>query len=121
MSGAAYGGASGKFRQFFNSPIGPKTVHFWAPLIKWSLVFVGLGDLKRPIEQVSTSQQTSLAVSGFIWARWCTIIKPKNYPLAAVNFFVGVTGAIQLFRIGKYNMGLKAAASKPKNLPATSS
>ncbi|OMJ23086.1 Mitochondrial pyruvate carrier 3 [Smittium culicis] len=91
-----------KFKTFYNSPVGPKTVHFWAPMMKWSLVIAGLGDLKRSIDQVSLSQQASLAVSGFIWARWSTIITPRNIPLAAVNFFVGVTAAVQLARIAKY-------------------
>ncbi|PVU96705.1 hypothetical protein BB559_002282 [Furculomyces boomerangus] len=100
MSGAA----GSRFKSLWNSEVGPKTVHFWAPLMKWALVVAGLGDLKRPIDQVSMSQQTTLAVSGFIWARWCTIIKPKNYPLSAVNFFVGVTATVQLVRAARYEL-----------------
>ncbi|OLY78540.1 Mitochondrial pyruvate carrier 2 [Smittium mucronatum] len=99
--------AGSKFKTFFNSPVGPKTIHFWAPLMKWALVVAGLGDLKRPIEQVSFSQQASLALSGFIWARWSTIITPRNLSLCAVNFFVGATSAVQLFRIAKHDMEQK--------------
>lgn len=32
---------------------------------------------------------------------YCFVITPVNYPLAAVNFFVGVTGLVQLARIAK--------------------
>ena len=33
--------------QWINSPAGPKTIHFWAPAWKWSLVFAGLADYFR--------------------------------------------------------------------------
>ena len=35
---------------------GPKTVFFWAPLMKWCLVAAGLKDLNRPAEKLSVSQ-----------------------------------------------------------------
>ena len=35
---------------------GPKTVFFWAPLMKWCLVAAGLKDLTRPAEKLSVSQ-----------------------------------------------------------------
>ncbi|OMH84860.1 putative mitochondrial pyruvate carrier 2 [Zancudomyces culisetae] len=96
-----------RFKSLWNSPVGPKTVHFWAPLMKWALVIAGLGDLNRPAEKLSVGQQTTLAVSGLIWTRWCLIIKPKNYPLSASNFFVGLCGVYQLARIYKYEQSKK--------------
>ena len=36
--------------------IGPKTVFFWAPMMKWCLVMAGLKDLSRPAEKLSASQ-----------------------------------------------------------------
>ena len=35
---------------------GPKTVFFWAPMMKWCLVAAGLKDLNRPAEKLSVSQ-----------------------------------------------------------------
>lgn len=35
---------------------GPKTVFFWAPLMKWGLVAAGLKDLSRPADKLSLSQ-----------------------------------------------------------------
>ena len=35
---------------------GPKTVFFWAPMMKWGLVAAGVNDLKRPAEKLSVSQ-----------------------------------------------------------------
>ncbi|KAJ2082709.1 Mitochondrial pyruvate carrier subunit [Coemansia sp. RSA 988] len=96
MAAAAGGSAFGRF---LNSPVGPKTIHFWAPAMKWGLVIAGLGDLTRPVDQISVRQQLSLAATGLIWTRWSTIITPKNYSLAAVNFFVGCNAAYQLSRV----------------------
>nr|VWO95403.1 Calcium-transporting ATPase (EC [Ganoderma boninense] len=35
---------------------GPKTVFFWAPMMKWCLVAAGLKDLSRPADKLSVSQ-----------------------------------------------------------------
>ena len=42
---------------------------------------------------------TALAATGFIWVRYSLVITPVNYSLAAVNGFVGLSGATQLYRI----------------------
>lgn len=85
-----------------NSETGPKTVHFWAPVMKWGLVIAGISDLQRPVEKLSPTQQIALFSTGAIWTRWCLIIKPKNYFLASVNFFLGTVAGVQLGRIIKY-------------------
>ena len=79
-------------------PAGPKTVFFWAPTMKWSLVVAGLADLHRPVETISVPQSTALASTGLIWARYSTQIIPKNYNLLTVNLFVAATGLYQLGR-----------------------
>ncbi|CAG8493532.1 4979_t:CDS:2 [Ambispora gerdemannii] len=84
-----------RIKLFFSIAIkGPKTIHFWGPIMKWGLVIAGLGDLKRPAEKLSVSQQV-----GLIWSRWSTQIVPINYPLLSVNAFVAGTGIVQLYRI----------------------
>ncbi|KAJ2852363.1 Mitochondrial pyruvate carrier subunit [Coemansia erecta] len=106
------------FNRFLNSPVGPKTIHFWAPAMKWGLVIAGLGDLARPVDQISVRQQLSLAATGLIWTRWSTIITPKNYSLATVNFFVGCTAAYQLARVA---LADKSAEAVPQEaVPPTS-
>ncbi|KAI2012617.1 hypothetical protein LOZ39_000553 [Ophidiomyces ophidiicola] len=83
----------------WNSPVGMKTVHFWAPVMKWVLVIAGLGDMARPADKLSLTQNLALMCTGAIWTRWCLIIKPKNVLLATVNFFVGCLGLTQVTRI----------------------
>lgn len=48
------------------------------------------------------TQNGALTATGFIWTRWCFIIKPKNLLLAAANFFLGVVGIVQVTRILVY-------------------
>jgi len=91
----------------WDSPVGLKTVHFWAPVMKWCLVIAGISDFYRPAEKLSLTQNVALTATGAIWTRWCLIIKPKNVLLAAVNFFLGIVGVIQVSRIVSYNMSQK--------------
>jgi len=102
MSGAAASAGGSKFSRFVNHPAGPRTVFFWAPLMKWCLVIAGVKDLGRPADKLSVSQNVALAATGLIWVRYSLVITPVNYSLAAVNFFVGATGLGQLSRIANY-------------------
>lgn len=96
-----------KFLRFLNSETGPKTVHFWAPVLKWSLVIAGLNDIQRPVEKISGTQQLALFCTGAIWTRWAGFaITPRNYLLASVNFFLGGVAGYQLIRIANYRSSL---------------
>ncbi|KAJ7594729.1 mitochondrial pyruvate carrier, partial [Mycena floridula] len=108
MSGPAAAASSSKLTAFMNHPAGPKTVFFWAPLMKWCLVGAGVKDLARPPEKLSVSQNIALAATGIIWVRYSLVITPVNYSLAAVNFFVGASGLTQLARIARYRSSLPA-------------
>ncbi|EPT04962.1 hypothetical protein FOMPIDRAFT_1112445 [Fomitopsis schrenkii] len=99
MSGPAASVGASRFSAFMNHPAGPKTVFFWAPVMKWCLVAAGLKDLSRPAEKLSVPQNLALTATGIIWVRYSFVITPVNYSLAAVNAFVGSTGLGQLARI----------------------
>ncbi|KAI0819316.1 hypothetical protein BC628DRAFT_1403148 [Trametes gibbosa] len=124
MSGAAASAGASRFQSFMNHPAGPKTVFFWAPMMKWCLVAAGLKDLSRPAEKLSVSQNLALTATGFIWVRYSLVITPINYSLAAVNFFVGSTGLGQLSRIWYYRKTQQdpvMAYFGPASSPAASS
>lgn len=97
----------GKLQQLWNSPVGPKTVHFWAPIMKWGLVLAGAADFARPAKDLSLSQNAALTATGLIWTRWCFIIKPRNLFLASVNFLLFCVGATQTTRVLIYNANQK--------------
>ncbi|KAH8695232.1 UPF0041 domain protein [Talaromyces proteolyticus] len=112
----AAGAEQTTFQKLWNSPVGVKTVHFWAPVMKWSLVIAGISDMTRPAEKLSLTQNLALTATGAIWTRWCFIIKPRNVLLATVNFFLGCTGLVQVTRILLWRRsqegGSTAAAAK---------
>ncbi|KAE8132618.1 hypothetical protein BDV38DRAFT_260594 [Aspergillus pseudotamarii] len=108
-SDAAAAEQQSTFQRLWNSPVGVKTVHFWAPVMKWSLVIAGISDLGRPAEKLSLTQNGALTATGAIWTRWCMIITPKNYLLAAVNFFLGCVGVVQVGRIYNYRRSLEGS------------
>lgn len=94
-----------KFTRYLHSETGPKTVHFWAPVLKWCLVIAGFNDLQRPIEKVSGTQQVALFATGAIWTRWAGfVIQPRNMLLASVNFFLGGVAGYQIFRLADYRV-----------------
>ncbi|EDW14115.1 mitochondrial pyruvate carrier 2 [Drosophila mojavensis] len=93
-----------KMRPLWMHPAGPKTVFFWAPIIKWGLVIAGLSDLTRPADTISVSACGALAATGIIWSRYSLVIIPKNYSLFAVNLFVGLTQIVQLGRAYNYQL-----------------
>ncbi|MGH0126755.1 UNVERIFIED_CONTAM: hypothetical protein FKN15_040409 [Acipenser sinensis] len=103
-----------KLRPLYNHPAGPRTVFFWAPVMKWGLVIAGLADMTRPAEKLSTSQSAVLTATGLIWSRYSLVIIPKNWSLFAVNFFLGCAGGSQLYRIWQYDRELKAKEKQQK-------
>ncbi|RYP36529.1 hypothetical protein DL767_003352 [Monosporascus sp. MG133] len=100
------------FKRMWESPVGLKTVHFWAPVMKWALVIAGISDFARPAEKLSLTQNAALTATGLIWTRWCFVIRPKNYLLAAVNFFLAGVGIVQCSRIAAYYRSEKALAAE---------
>eukprot|EP00168_Porphyra_purpurea_P005292 TRINITY_DN1635_c0_g1_i10.p2 TRINITY_DN1635_c0_g1~~TRINITY_DN1635_c0_g1_i10.p2 ORF type:complete len:129 (+),score=31.90 TRINITY_DN1635_c0_g1_i10:132-518(+) len=88
-----------RVQALWNHPAGPKTVFFWAPMMKWGLVAAGASEMNRPVEKVSVPQSLALACTGIIWTRWSFVITPVNWNLAAANVFVGCTGLYQLQRV----------------------
>ncbi|PYH28663.1 mitochondrial pyruvate carrier family protein [Aspergillus neoniger CBS 115656] len=110
-SDAAAAEQQSTFQRLWNSPVGVKTVHFWAPVMKWALVIAGISDFSRPAEKLSLTQNGALMATGCIWTRWCMIITPKNYLLAAVNFFLGCVGVVQVGRIINYRRSLDGSTA----------
>ncbi|GAA6008567.1 hypothetical protein JCM10207_007161 [Rhodosporidiobolus poonsookiae] len=106
--------AQSKLQQLWNSPAGPKTVFFWAPMFKWGLVAAGLKDLSRPAEVISIPQNLALTATGLIWVRYSFVITPVNYSLAAVNCFVAGTGFTSLYRAWDWQRKSPAEQAKIK-------
>ncbi|PSN44619.1 Mitochondrial pyruvate carrier 2 [Blattella germanica] len=109
-----------KLQPLWNHPAGPKTIFFWAPAFKWSLVVAGLGDLARPAEKISMGQSAALSATGLVWARYSMVIIPKNWSLFSVNVFVALTGLYSLARSVNYHYSVKDKGVPAEPLPASS-
>nr|XP_002127681.1 mitochondrial pyruvate carrier 4-like [Ciona intestinalis] len=103
---------SDKLKERWNHPAGLKTIHFWAPAFKWSLVVAGVSDYLRPPEKLSLNQSSSLMATGLIWSRYSMVITPKNWLLFSVNICLGLTGAVQVARILRYQQSIKETEKK---------
>ena len=77
-------------------------------------MLAGIGDLSRPVANISIMQSTALGLTGFIWSRYSLVIIPKNWALFAVNLFVGFTGVYQVSRVLLHEQGEKKALESEK-------
>ncbi|KAD6118863.1 hypothetical protein E3N88_10134 [Mikania micrantha] len=51
------------FRAFLNSPVGPKTTHFWGPVANWGFVVAGLVDMQKPPEMISGNMTAAVQLT----------------------------------------------------------
>jgi len=100
------------FQRMWTSEVGVKTVHFWAPVMKWGVVLAGAADFFRPPEKLSLTQNLALMATGSIWTRWCFVIRPQNMLLAAVNFCLFIVGTTQVSRILMYQASVKGSTTE---------
>ncbi|KAJ0960733.1 hypothetical protein J5N97_001382 [Dioscorea zingiberensis] len=56
------------FRAFLNSPVGPKTTHFWGPIANWGFVIAGLVDTQKPPEMISGNMTGAMCL--YQLSRW---------------------------------------------------
>ena len=84
------------------SPAGPFTVHFWAPMSKWFISGASFMELYRPTDKISLPQYTALTMTGFFFSRYALLVTPINYTLCSVN--------IALFGSSAWHLGRKIKA-----------
>ncbi|KAJ4833386.1 Mitochondrial pyruvate carrier 4 [Turnera subulata] len=90
--------AASNFQKFWNHPAGPKTIHFWAPTFKWGINIANVADATKPPDQLSYPQQSALACSAVIWAKYSTVVTPRNWNLFSVSVAMAATSIYQLGR-----------------------
>lgn len=74
-----------KVAAFINSPVGPKTTHFWGPVANWGIVLAGILDANKPPEQISTRMTTTLFFYSCFFMRFALRVQPTNYLLFACH------------------------------------
>ncbi|EAZ42720.1 hypothetical protein OsJ_27292 [Oryza sativa Japonica Group] len=49
-------------KAFWNSPVGPRTTHFWGPVANWGFVLAGLVDMNKPPEMISGNMTADVTI-----------------------------------------------------------
>ncbi|XP_057767498.1 mitochondrial pyruvate carrier 1-like isoform X1 [Salvia miltiorrhiza] len=96
------------FKAFLNSPVGPKTTHFWGPIANWGFVVAGLVDMKKPPEMISGNMTAAMCVYSGLFMRFAWMVQPRNYLLLACHASNETVQLYQLSRWAKAQGYLKA-------------
>ena len=102
-----------KARAFLNSPVGPKTTHFWGPALNSLFVVQGLYEWNRAPEKISRNMQCVLSMYSALFMRFALRVTPINYFLFCVhlsNFTLQMNLLIKRLR---YEHQRKAEPSPP--------
>ncbi|OMO84025.1 hypothetical protein CCACVL1_11040 [Corchorus capsularis] len=87
------------FRAFLNSPVGPKTTHFWGPVANWGFVIAGLVDMKKPPEMISGNMTSAMCVYSALFMRFAWMVQPRNYLLLACH---ASNETVQLYQLSRW-------------------
>ena len=88
---------------FINSPVGPKTVHFWGPAANWGLVLAGILDANKPPEMISTNMTATLFFYSCLFMRFAWRVQPRNLLLFSCHFSNATCQAYLFSRKMAYN------------------
>ncbi|KAG6385969.1 hypothetical protein SASPL_154852 [Salvia splendens] len=90
------------FRAFLNSPVGPKTTHFWGPVANWGFVIAGLVDMQKPPEMISGNMTGAMCVYSALFMRFAWMVQPRNYLLLACH---ASNETVQLYQLSRWAKG----------------
>jgi hypothetical protein len=113
-----------KVAMFLNSPVGPKTVHFWGPLANWALVLAGALDFNtKPAEGISMRMTTTLFFYSCFFMRFAWMVKPRNMMLLSCHMCNSTMQLALLNKKYQYDQKVKkaTAVNEVPQLPKLSS
>ncbi|CDP15005.1 unnamed protein product [Coffea canephora] len=90
------------FRAFLNSPVGPKTTHFWGPVSNWGFILAGLADTQKPPELISGQMTGVLCVYSALFMRFAWVIRPRNHFLMVTH---ASNECVQLYQLSRWAKG----------------
>ncbi|KAG9447208.1 hypothetical protein H6P81_013336 [Aristolochia fimbriata] len=87
------------FRAFLNSPVGPKTTHFWGPVSNMGFILAGLVDTQKPPELISGNMTTVMCIYSGLFMRFAWMIRPRNYMLLGTHV---CNETVQLYQLQRW-------------------
>ncbi|KAL5537372.1 hypothetical protein UlMin_045449 [Ulmus minor] len=88
-------------RTFWNSPVGPKTTHFWGPALNWGIPIAAIADIKKPPEKISGNMTSVMCAYSALGMRFAWMVQPRNYLLLGCH---AVNETVQLFQLSRCAM-----------------
>ena len=73
-------------KALINSPVGPKTIQFWAPAANWCLVLAAIADANKPAERISPGMTTTLFFYSGFFMRFAWRVQLRNLLLFSCHF-----------------------------------
>ncbi|CAL9748900.1 unnamed protein product [Musa acuminata subsp. burmannicoides] len=86
-------------RAFWNSPVGPKTTHFWGPVANGGFVAAAMADMKKPAETISGNMTTAMCLYSGALMRFAWMVKPRNHLLLACH---ASNEVVQLYQLSRW-------------------
>ncbi|TVU06070.1 hypothetical protein EJB05_49262 [Eragrostis curvula] len=90
---------SSAFKAFLNSPVGPKTTHFWGPVSNWGLVLASVADTQKPPELISGNMTGVLCVYSALFIRFAWMVRPRNHFLMVTHMS---NECVQLYQLSRW-------------------
>ena len=72
--------------KFINSPVGPKTTHFWGPVVNWGIVGAAILDYNKPVENISKKMTGVMFFYSCFFMRFAWRVQPRNLLLFSCHF-----------------------------------
>lgn len=91
--------AASGFKAWVNSPMGPKTTHFWGPVANWGFVLAGLADMGKDPEYISPNMTGVMCVYSLLFMRFAWQVKPRNNLLLACHIS---NETVQLYQLSRW-------------------
>ncbi|PON95308.1 Mitochondrial pyruvate carrier [Trema orientale] len=99
-------------RKFWNSPVGPKTTHFWGPITNWGIPIAAVVDTKKPSELISGKMTGVMCVYSALFMRFAWMVQPRNYQLLVCH---AANETIQLYQLSRWVNAQGQCNSRQKN------
>ena len=98
-----------KLVALWNSPVGPRTTHFWGPVANWGFVGAGIADSNKSADKISGRMTTVLFFYSILFMRFALRVQPKNYLLFACHLSNATCQAYLLSKVYRAEQEKKAA------------
>ncbi|CAI0548231.1 unnamed protein product [Linum tenue] len=87
------------FKAFWNSPVGPKTTHFWGPVANWGFVAAVCSERSAFGMLLYLLLLYSMCVYSALFMRFAWMVQPRNYLLLACH---ASNETVQLYQFSRW-------------------